>query len=104
MARKAVPLRLDPALIAEIDEAAKVAQTPRTYLIEDAIKAHLHRLKGYAAMDKGPPKKAKRVAFSAPTAVTLAEPLKARSPGKTFKVQVGWDAITGDPIYAGGGK
>ena len=65
MARKAVPLRLEPELIAEIDAAAKAIDTNRTYFIEDAIKARLHLAKSYVAMDKGPPKTVKSAARGA---------------------------------------
>lgn len=127
MARKAVPLRLEPELIAEIDAAAKAIDTNRTYFIEDAIKARLHLAKTYVAMDKGPPKTSK-VGNPKPGGVTLAEewvgPIDAAtfkpgivSPGEPLKPRHktakpvkltggvetrsirGYDAATGEPIY-----
>lgn len=107
MARKAVPLRLEPELIAEIDAAAKAIDTNRTYFIEDAIKARLHLAKTYVAMDKGPPKKAKPVKFSAGI-VSPGEPLKPRhktakpvkmTGGVETRSIRGYDAATGEPIY-----
>jgi hypothetical protein len=110
MARKAVPLRLEPELIAEIDAAAKAIDTNRTYFIEDAIKARLHLAKTYVAMDKGPPKKAKPLTLK-PGGVNVVDGMadvaviagrmkaKARSkPTETRSIR-GYDAATGEPIY-----
>ncbi len=121
MARKAVPLRLEPELIAEIDAAAKAIDTNRTYFIADAIKARLHLAKSYVAMDKGPPrnlvgKTAKSnkgltpVSFDmSPGLVDPGVPIKPKAKGaKPVKLTggavarkpIGWDA-SGEPIYRG---
>lgn len=116
MARKAVPLRLEPELIAEIDAAAKAIDTNRTYFIEDAIKARLHLAKSYVAMDKGPPKTVKAVARGlTPGSITYvddpklipavvvkakgAKPVKLTG-GAVARKPIGWDA-SGEPIYRG---
>lgn len=115
MARKAVPLRLEPELIAEIDAAAKAIDTNRTYFIEDAIKARLHLAKTYVAMDKGPPKTAVAKVARGPKTVTISagivspgEPLKPRhktakpvklTGGVETRSIRGYDAITNEPIY-----
>jgi uncharacterized protein with beta-barrel porin domain len=110
MARKAVPLRLEPELIAEIDAAAKAIDTNRTYFIEDAIKARLHLAKTYVAMDNGPPKKAKAPTMK-PGGVNLVDGMadvaviagrvKAKARAKTTETRSirGYDAATGEPIY-----
>lgn len=115
MARKAVPLRLEPELIAEIDAAAKAIDTNRTYFIEDAIKARLHLAKSYVAMDKGPPKTVK-VGNLKPGSITYvddpkllagvvkvkakgAKPVKLTG-GAVARKPIGWDA-SGEPIYRG---
>ena len=115
MARKAVPLRLEPELIAEIDAAAKAIDTNRTYFIEDAIKARLHLAKSYVAMDKRPPKTVKAVTHGlTPGSVTYvndpkslpvvvrakgAKPVKLTG-GAVARKPIGWDA-SGEPIYRG---
>lgn len=120
MARKAVPLRLEPALIEEIDALAKATMTPRTYIIEEAIKSHLHRLRNYVAMDTAPPKtvplalcRKVKSATLKPGGVTYVEPdpiladLKMK-PGKLKDAaprapsparSVRGYAIDGSPIY-----
>lgn len=112
LARKAVPLRLEPELIAEIDAAAKAIDTNRTYFIEDAIKARLHLAKSYVAMDKGPPKKAKgwdvKISDGVVTSMTPIKPgpkAKGAKPvkltgGAVARKPIGWDA-SGEPIYRG---
>jgi predicted transcriptional regulator len=117
MARKAVPLRLEPELIAEIDAAAKAIDTNRTYFIEDAIKARLHLAKSYVAMDMGPPKTVKAAARGlTPGSITYvddpklipavvkvkakgAKPVKLTG-GAVARKPIGWDA-SGEPIYRG---
>lgn len=112
MARKAVPLRLEPELIAEIDAAAKAIDTNRTYFIEDAIKARLHLAKSYVAMDKGPPKTARgRAVTISDGVVTSSRPIALGTKAKgakrvkltgdvVAKKPIGWDA-SGEPIYRG---
>jgi len=118
MARKAVPLRLEPELIAEIDAAAKAIDTNRTYFIEDAIKARLHLAKSYVAMDKGPPKTVKAAARGQGKSIAVkavvggvsamnelkprakgAKPVKLTG-GAVARKPIGWDA-SGEPIYRG---
>lgn len=108
LARKAVPLRLEPELIAEIDAAAKAIDTNRTYFIEDAIKARLHLAKTYVAMDKGPPKavsgragKNTRCVNDMSALVKVAVVKKSRLRANTAETRSirGYDAATGEPIY-----